>query len=122
MFSIVVKPNNYVFGDEIIPHIPRGMGCKLQTDHCLHLVMVIGNCTNVFTWTFLRCVGGGARGEGVSWEDLSMEGFIIREENFHDFLALFNQKKRENKFLKSFFQMEVRSSIKTSNEEKLLRI
>ena len=27
---------------------------------------------------------GVGRGEGVTWEDLSMEKFIMREENFHE--------------------------------------
>ena len=43
--------------------------------------MVIGKCTNVFRGTFLQW---GDRGEGVTWENLSIEEFIMREENFHE--------------------------------------
>ena len=28
---IVENHNNYVFGDDLLPHSPRGRGCKLQT-------------------------------------------------------------------------------------------
>ena len=49
-------------------------------------------------------MGVGQR-EGVTWEDLSMEEFIMREENFHegaqDFLALF-KKKNERINIKKF--------------------
>ena len=31
LFSVVEKPYNYVFGDELLPHSPRGRGYKLQT-------------------------------------------------------------------------------------------
>ena len=31
LFSIVEKVNNYVFRIYLIPHSPRGRGCKLQT-------------------------------------------------------------------------------------------
>jgi hypothetical protein len=37
-------------------------------------------------------LGWEVRGEGVTWEDLSMEEFSIGEENLHlDFLALFKK-------------------------------
>ena len=50
-------------------------------DHCLHIVMVIGTCTHVFGGTFF--IKGG-QGEGVMWEDLSMEECIMREEIFDE--------------------------------------
>ena len=31
LFSIVEKPYNYVFGDDLLPHNPPGTGYKLQT-------------------------------------------------------------------------------------------
>ena len=31
LFSVVEKPNNYVFGDDLLLHSLRGRGCKLQT-------------------------------------------------------------------------------------------
>ena len=52
--------------------------------------MVIGKCTDVFRGFFWL-------GEGVIWGELSMEEFVIGEENFHEkaqnFLALKKMKK-----------------------------
>ena len=31
LFSVVKKPYNYVFGEDLLPHSPRGRGHKLQT-------------------------------------------------------------------------------------------
>ena len=31
LFSVVEKPYNYVSGDDLLPHSPRGRGYKLQT-------------------------------------------------------------------------------------------
>ena len=49
-------------------------------------------CTDVFRGTFSRR-GRGDSDEGITWEDLSMEEFILGEENFyggvHYFRALF---------------------------------
>ena len=45
-------------------------------DQCLHIVMVIGKCTDALRGIFL--VGGG-----VMWGYLSMEEFVMEEENFH---------------------------------------
>ena len=59
-------------------------------------------------------VGGGVEGRGYG--DLSMEEFIIGEENFHEGGAGFSsiiKKKMKNKYEKGFFQLEVRSSVKT---------
>ena len=46
--------------------------------------MVIGKCTNVFRGLF--SVHGGR----VTWEDFSMDEFIMREENFHEGSAIFS--------------------------------
>ena len=51
--------------------------------------MVVMKCTDGFRGTFSRC-GGGRSGEGVTWEDLSTEEFIMREENFHEKGARFS--------------------------------
>ena len=37
LFIIVEKPNNYVFGDDLLPRSPRGRGCKLQTLTCVNI-------------------------------------------------------------------------------------
>ena len=44
--------------------------------------MVIMKCTDVFRGIFR--VGGSGSGEWVTWKDLSMEEFIMREESFHE--------------------------------------
>ena len=49
-------------------------------DHCFHIVMVIGKCKDAFRGDFFVLRGGG--GGGNTWEDLSMEEFIMRDENF----------------------------------------
>ena len=45
--------------------------------------MIIGTCTDDF-----RVKGGS--GEGVTWEDCSMEEFTMMEENFHEGAAGFS--------------------------------
>ena len=45
--------------------------------------MVIGKCIGVFRGTFSRW-GGKWSEEGLTWEDLSIEDFIMWEENFHE--------------------------------------
>ena len=66
--------------------------------------MVTGRCTDVFQGIFLVWGEEDLR-EGASWEDLSMEEFVMGEENFNegaqDFLALF-KKQRKNKYEKVF--------------------
>ena len=51
--------------------------------------MVIGKCTHVLRGTF------HVTGEGVTWEDLSLEEFIMREENFHERDAGFSSIKKK---------------------------
>ena len=46
--------------------------------------MVIMKCTDVFRGTFSCCWVGVGLGDGVTREDLSMEEFVMREENFHE--------------------------------------
>ena len=56
--------------------------------------MVIGKCTEVLRGTSHATRGSGVEGtgwgEGITWDDLSMEEFIMREENFHDGAAGFS--------------------------------
>ena len=44
--------------------------------------MVIEKCTDVFRKIFLWW--GRGLGYGFTWEDLSMDKFIMGEENFHE--------------------------------------
>ena len=72
-------------------------------DHCLHIVKVYREVYRRFHGDFFTLRGGGGwvLGEGVKWEDLSMEEFITRKEDFHEggteFLALFEKNEKINK-------------------------
>ena len=46
--------------------IPGGGLQVTNFDQCLHIVMVIGKCTDVFRG-ILFCLGGGAEGRGLCW-------------------------------------------------------
>ena len=37
LFSIVENHNNYVFGDDLLPHSPWGRGCKLQISTSVYI-------------------------------------------------------------------------------------
>ena len=76
---------------------------------CLHIVLVIGKYTDILRGFFFV---GGVSGERVMWEDRSVGKRIPMTRVLH-FPALF-KKKLEIKFLKNkFFQLKVRSNIKT---------
>ena len=79
LFCVVKKSNNYVFEDDLIPQSPRGKGCKLWT----FPIVYIQYCLLGSTLTFLGGIFAGS-GEGVAWEDLYMEEFIMGEENSHE--------------------------------------
>ena len=67
--------------------------------------MVNMKCTHVFRGAFSNW-GGGGSGDGVTWEDLSMEEFFLKEENIHEGGAGFSSIIKNN-------QLEVMSSFKT---------
>ena len=75
--------------------------------------MVIGKCRDVFRGIF--CLGGGGGGS-EEWGKFSMEKFVLGEEDFHKggtaFSSIILKKQRENKYERVFFQLEVWSSIK----------
>ena len=63
-FRTVENHNNYVFGNDLLP--PQSLGEGLQVtnfDQCLHTIMVIGKCTDVFQGNVFG-LGGGVRGGG----------------------------------------------------------
>ena len=83
LFSIVKNNNNNVFRDDLPPHSPRGRGLQVTNfDHCLHTVMVIGKCTDVFFGGGVLVWGGW--GEGAMWEDLSLEEYVMGEEKINE--------------------------------------
>ena len=64
---------------------PQSLGEGLQVtnfDQCLHAVMVTGKCTDIIRGIFLVWVWGS--GEGVIWEDLSLEEYFMGEEKFNE--------------------------------------
>ena len=83
LFTVVKEPYNYVFGDDLLPHSPHGRGNKLQT----------------LTSAYIS--------RNLSW------GKKIAMKGAQDLLALFKKTQWKNKYEKVFFQLEVRSSIKT---------
>ena len=78
--------------------------------------MVIGKCTDVFRGIFFGL--GWGWGERDMWEDLSLEEYVMGEEKFNEkgagFSSITIKKKNNEKInMKKFFQLKVRSSIKT---------
>ena len=56
----------------------------INFDQCLHIVMAIWKYTDVFRGIFrLRGGGGGIGKEGDKLGELSLEEFMMGEENFH---------------------------------------
>ena len=83
LFSVFEKPYNYVFGDDLLPHSPRGRGQQVTNfDQCLHIVMVIGKCTGVFRRIFW--LEAGAEKKGICWGNFFIEEFVMGEENCHE--------------------------------------
>ena len=62
--------------------------------HCLHIVLVIGKHTDVLGGYFSDGVGGGSA-SWFTWEYLSMEAYIMDEENFHERVAGFSSIKKK---------------------------
>ena len=56
-------------------------------DLCLHIIMVTGKCTYVFSGIFLVWEG---ELRGVTWEDLSMEKLLMGQETFNEGSAGFS--------------------------------
>ena len=95
LFSIVETHNNYVFGGALL---------KLNFDQCLHTVMVIGKCTDLFRGIFW--FGVGLRGGGYVG-DLSLEEYVMGQEKFNEkgagFSSITIKKNNEKINMKKFF-------------------
>ena len=69
-------------GTTYSPTVPMG-GLQVKNfDQCLHIVMVIGKCTGVFRRIFWLEAGVEKRGDMLG--ELSIEEFVMGEENFHE--------------------------------------
>ena len=62
-------------------------------DQCLHIVMVIGKCTGVFRRIFW--LGEGVEKRGIYWGELSIEEFVMGDENFYEGSAGFTSIKKK---------------------------
>ena len=112
MFPIVQNHNNYVFGDDLPPPPPKPLGEGLQVtnfDQCLHTVMVIGKCTDVFRGFFWF-------GCGVHWRGLYGRIFPWRNISFGE--EKFNEKGAEF----SSITIKKKKTIKNINMEKFLTL
>ena len=80
--------------------------------------MFIGKCIDVFRGIILV---GWLRGVGTTWEDLSLEEFVMGKRNSmknsmkrnSGFSIIIIKKTMEEINIKKFFQLKVRSSIKS---------
>ena len=72
LFNLIENLITISFGDDLIPHSPSPL---LKYSNGYYEVY------RRFQGTFSGWGGGGS---GVTWEVLSMEEFIMRQENFHE--------------------------------------
>ena len=89
--------------------VPVGGPQVTNFEQYLHIVMFVGKCTDVFSCFFFGLE------EGVMWEDPWRNiswGKRISMKEAKNFLALF-KKSNEKINMKKFFQLKIRSSIKT---------
>ena len=68
LFSVVEKPYNYVFGDDLLPHSPTGRGYKLQNLPVLTHSNAYWEVYRRFQRDFL--VGGGVDKRGICWGNI----------------------------------------------------
>ena len=98
------------------PSQSLGEGLQVTNfDQCLHTVMVLGKCTDVFRGIFMfgcRVQGRGLYGRIFPWRNILWEKRNSMK-RAQDFLALLLKKNKENTNMKKFFQLKVRRSIKT---------
>ena len=75
-------------GTTYSPTVPVGGMQVTNFNQCLHIVMVIGKCTDVFRRIFW--LGGVVENRGLCRGKLSMEEFVMGEEDFHEGGAAFS--------------------------------
>ena len=86
LFSIVEKPYNYVFRDDLLPHGDDTVPVRGAISYKLWPVLTYSNGY----WEVYRrfqedfWVGGRGWEEGDMSGELSIEEFVIGEENFHE--------------------------------------
>ena len=82
LFSVVEKPYNYVFWDDLLPPTQSPWeGLQVTNfDKCLHIVMVVGKCTYVFRGIFW--LGGGVKKRGICWGNFPSRN-LSWGKNFH---------------------------------------
>ena len=71
-------------GTTYSPHSPLEGLQVTNFDQCLHTVMVILKCTDYPSFQGDLVIGGGkVEKKGLCGGELSMEEFVMEEENFH---------------------------------------
>ena len=93
LFTIVEKPNNYVFGNDLLPCSPRRRGYKLQSLPVFTYSNGYWEVYRRFQRDFLfggRVDGGGVRGRIFPWKNFSW-GKRLSMKGAHDFLSLFTK-------------------------------
>ena len=83
LFTIVEKPNNYVFGDDLLPRSPRGGAASYKLWPVFTYSNGYWEVYRRFQEDFFLVLGEGWGGGGVTWEDLPMEEFFMGEETFN---------------------------------------
>ena len=91
LFRIVENHNNYVFGDDLLPHSSRGRGCNLQTLTSVYIQQWLLGSVQTFSGGFFW-FGGGVEGRGLygrifPWRNMSW-GKRNSMKRARDFLAL----------------------------------
>ena len=73
LFNIVENHNDNVFGLRLTPPKFPGEGLQVKKfDQCLHMVMVIEKCTDVFQGGLFWFEGGGGLNRRIfSWRNMS---------------------------------------------------
>ena len=115
LFSIVEKHNNYVFGADLLPHQSQGGAASYKLWPAFTYSNGYLEVYRPFQGDIFWVGGGlrgGLRGRIFPWRNLSWEKRNSMK-GAQDFLALFKKKNNEKINMKKFFQLKVRTSIKT---------
>ena len=109
---MVEKSNNFVFEYDLIHHSSLGKGFKIiNFFHCLHIVLVIGKHTDVFTREFFLMEGVGGLPEKIHGKIFPLRNFSFWKIIFHGFPSIIQKTIRNIK--EPVFRLKVRSNIKT---------
>ena len=89
LFIIVEKPNNYVFGDDLLPNVPGGGAANYKLWPVFTYSNGYWELYRRFQWD-LFVWGGRELRRGATWENPSMKEFVTGQENFNEVGAKFS--------------------------------